>query len=163
MDDSFREKAKDWKKGHFFDEFDLGQIFEHHWGRTINEGDNSLFTALTLSYNPLYFNQEYARAYGHPGIVIHPMLVFLTVFGLSVEDLSEVGGVFLGVEKLVFSHPVHVGDTLTARSAVINLRNSESRQNAGIATWYTEGFNQRQQQVVAFRRTNLVNKRGSVV
>ena len=146
-------------KGHHFEEFEVGRVFEHHWGRTINEGDNSLFTTLTLCYNPLYFNAEYAREHEHPGVVVNPFLVFTTVFGLSVEDLSEIGGLFLGVEELAFHRPVYPGDTLTARSTVTDTRTSESRPQSGIVTWHTEGFNQRGERVIDFRRTNFVAKR----
>lgn len=149
------------RKGHQFEEFSLGQVFEHHWGRTINEGDNSLFTTLTLSYNPLYFNSEYAKGLGHPGTVVNPMLTFLTVFGLSVEDLSEAGGLFLGVDDLTFHREVYPGDTLVARSTVTEMRESESRPEQGIVTWHTEGLNQRSELVIDFHRTNLVTKRGN--
>lgn len=149
---------KVWRKGHRYEDFHVGQEFVHHWGRTINEGDNSLFSSLTLSYNPLYFNAEFAREHGHPGTVVNPMLVFLTVFGLSVEDLSEIGGFFLGVEDLAFLQPVYPGDTLTARSTVVEMRESESRPESGIVTWHTRGFNQRGELVIDFRRTNLVAK-----
>ena len=148
-----------WPKGNPYEEFTVGRVFEHHWGRTINEGDNSLFTTLTLSYNPLYFNAEYAKAHGHPSVVVNPNLVFLTVFGLSVEDLSEAGGLFLGVEELTFHQPVYPGDTVTARSTVVETRESESRPESGIVTWHTEGFNQRGERVIDFRRTNFVAKR----
>ena len=147
-------------RGRTFEDFAVGQSFEHHWGRTITEGDNALFTAATLAYNPLYFNAEYARACGHPDVVVCPMLVFATVFGLSVEDLSEGGGLFLGVEALAFAEPVHPGDTLTARSAVVEVRNSASRPGTGIVTWRTEGRNQRDAVVIDYRRTNLVGRRG---
>ena len=69
-------------KGHSFEDFKEGQVFEHHWGRTINAGDNSLFTTATLAHNPLYFNAEYARAHGHPDVVVNPMLVACTVVGV---------------------------------------------------------------------------------
>ena len=147
-----------WRKGHHFEEFTLGQEFQHHWGRTINEGDNSLFSSLTLSYNPHHFNAEYAKAHGHPGIVVNPMLVFLTVFGLSVEDLSEAGGLFLGVEDLTFAKPVYPGETLTANSTVVDMRESDSRPESGIVTWHTSGYNQRGELVIDFRRTNFVAK-----
>lgn len=100
-----------WRKGNHYEQFTVGQEFTHHWGRTINEGDNSLFSSLTLSYNPHYFNAEFAKAHGHPGIQVNPLLVFLTVFGLSVEDLSEAGGLFLGVEDLAYGPPVYPGDS----------------------------------------------------
>ncbi len=147
-----------WRKGNRYEDFSIGQEFVHHWGRTINEGDNSLFSTLTLSYNPHYFNAEFAKAHGHPGVVVNPVLVFLTVFGLSVEDLSEAGGFFLGVEDLEFLQPVYPGDTLTARSTVVDMRESDSRPESGIVTWHTLGFNQRGERVINFRRTNLVAK-----
>ena len=146
-------------KGHRFEEFTDGRVFEHHWGRTFGEGDNSLFATLALRYTPLYFNAEYARAHGHPSVVIDPLLVLCTAVGLSVEDLSEAGGPFLGVEQVEFALPVYPGDTLTARSTVISKRHSDSRPNFGIVTWQTEGRNQRGEIVVSFRRTNLVAKK----
>lgn len=148
-----------WEKGHVFEDFEVGRVFEHHWGRTITEADNVLFTTLTLSYNPLYFNAPYARAHGHASVVVNPFLVFCTVFGLTVEDLSERGGAFLGVDGLEFRAPVHVGDTLYARSTVVSRRESSSRKDQGIATWRTEGRNQKDEIVIEFQRTNLVMRR----
>jgi len=168
MSDEWRARARKIPKGHLYDDFEVGQVFSHHWGRTLNEGDNSLFTTLTLSFNPLYFNMQYARSHGHSRIVINPMLVFLTVFGLSVEDLSEAGGLFLGVDQLTFHRRVYPGDTLGARSTVVDKRESQSRPGSGIVTWHTEGFlldpagenSNDREPVVDFRRSNLVPKRG---
>jgi len=108
---------------------------------------------------PLYFNAEYARAHGHPGVVVDPLLVLCTVIGLSVEDLSEAGGPFLGVEDVEFRRPVYPGDTLNARSVVVTTRESESRPASGVVTWETQGRNQRDELVISYRRTNLVAKR----
>jgi acyl dehydratase len=144
------------RKGHAFEDFSVGQEFVHHWGRTLTEADNALFTAATLAYNPLYFNAEYARANGHPGVVITPMLVLCTVVGLSVEDLSEAGGPFLGVDALTFHRAVYAGDTLSARSTVVEARASASRPGSGIVTWHTSATNQRQELVLDYMRTNLV-------
>ena len=148
-------------KGRQFEDFTEGQTFEHHWGRTINEGDNSLFATLALRFTPLYTNAEYARAHGHPGVVVDPLLVLCTIVGLSVEDLSEGGGPFLGVEDVEFLVPVYPGDTLTAQSVVISKRESESRPQFGIVTWQSEGRNQKGEVVVRYRRSNLVVKRNS--
>ena len=152
-------RARKWPKGHHFEEFAVGQCFEHHWGRTLSAADNTLFSILTLHFNPLYFNAEFARAHEHASVVINPLLVFLTVFGMSVQDLSEAGGAFLGTDKLTFHRTVYPGDTLTARSVVIALRESASNPRAGIASWHTEGFNQRGERVIDFERTNMVHKR----
>ena len=149
-------------RGRVFEDFSVGRVFEHHWGRTIDVSDNTLFCSSTLQINPLYFNEVYARSLGHPSVVVAPMLVFSTVFGLSVEDLSERGGAFLGMENLTFVQPVYPGDTLTARSTVAATRESRSDPDYGIVTWHTEGFNQRGERVVDFHRSNLVIRRGAV-
>jgi itaconyl-CoA hydratase len=149
------------RKGQQFEDFAEGQAFEHHWGRTIGEGDNTLFATLALRFTPIYFNAEAARADGHPGIVVDPLLVLCTVVGLSVEDLSEGGGPFLGVDDVEFRRPVYPGDTITARSTVVSKRDSESRPNFGIVTWQTEGRNQKGEIVVSYRRSNLVVKRSA--
>ena len=151
----FRKQAKLWPKGNTYEEFEVGMVFQHHWGRTLNEGDNSLFTTLTLHFNPLYFNEPYAKAHGHPGVVVNPLLVFNTVFGMSVEDLSEGGGPFLGVDAMTHHRPVHVGDTVYARSEVVGKRTSEKFPGFGIVTWHTKGLNQDGEMVVDYRRTNL--------
>ena len=161
MNEELRSRAKKWPKGNHFEDFELGHVYNHHWGRTLNEGDNSLFTTLTLSFNPLYFNAGYARAHGHGGPVLNPMLVFLTVFGLSVEDLSEAGGFFLGVDDLKFHRTLYPGETVTARSTVVDKRESTSRPDHGIVTWHTEGFDGQGQRVIDFRRSNLVTRRSA--
>src|SRR5437773_9968422 len=118
-------------KGHAFEDFREGLVFEHHWGRTLNEGDNSLFATIALRFLPLYFNAEYARAHGHPGVVIDPLLVLCTVVGLSVADLSEASGPFLGVEDVEFLRAVHPGDTSTALSTVLPPGDAERRPGVG--------------------------------
>lgn len=158
-DADFRSRAVLMPKGNRFEDMAPGRVFEHHWGRTLTEGDNAAFTTQTLSFCPLYFNAPYAQSMGHPGVQVNPLLVFNTVFGLSVEDLSEGGGPFLGVDDCQFIQPVYPGDTLTARSQVENAKASNSQPKFGIVTWHTEGFNQRGEAVIAFRRTNLVRRR----
>ena len=143
-------------RGRMYDEFEIGEPIIHHWGRTITEADAIQFSHLTLSYNPLYFNLEYAKAHGHPGLVVNPHLVFNVILGLSVEDCSEgIAGPFLGVYDLTYHQPVYVGDTLTARSVTTDKRLSEKDPEKGILTWHTEGFNQSGDRVIDFRRSNL--------
>lgn len=161
METDFRSKAVTRPRGNWYEDFEIGREFTHHWGRTINEGDNSSFTTLTLHFNPLYFNREYAAAHGHPREQVNPMLVFTTVFGLSVEDLSENGAAFLGVDDLTWHLPVYPGDTLTATSTVHARRPSNKDPRQAICTWHTRGFNQHGRMVIDFKRTNLILKRPS--
>ena len=146
------------RKGHSYEDFSVGQVFEHHWGRTITAGDNAVFSTATCNWNPMHLNAEFAQAHGHPDVVVNPMLVLCIAVGLSVEDLSEAGGPFLGVNDCTFHRPVHPGDTITARSTVEAVRESESRPGTGIVTWHTEVHNQRGELVVDYHRTNLVAK-----
>lgn len=152
-------RARLWRKSRYFEDFAIGQRYSHHWGRTVTESDNILFTTLSLSFNPCYFNREYALAMGHRDILVNPMLVFGIVLGLSVEDLTENAGAFVGLEALKYHEPVYPGDTLMATSEVIGARASKSRPNQGIVTWHTEGFNQRGRRVIDYCRSNLVFKK----
>ncbi|MGW4203156.1 MaoC family dehydratase [Streptomyces sp. NPDC004726] len=156
MKDPDFEQFERQTKGRTFGDFAPHQEFEHHWGRTVTEAESILFSTSTCNWNPLYVNAEFARAHGHPSVVVNPMLVLCIVVGLSVEDLSEAGGPFLGVDNVEFGSPVHHGDTLTAKSVVIAVRHSASRPGNGIITWQTTCSNQSGAEVVRLRRTNLV-------
>lgn len=153
------EKARTWKRGNRFEDFEIGRKFDHHWGRTITESDNINFSVLTLTYNPVYTNREVAMARGFTGSPVNPYLVFNTVFGLSVEDLSEGGGPFVGVNNLRFLSDVYPGDTVYASSEVIAARLTKGRPGYGIVTWKTQGTRKDGEVVVEFERSNLVRQR----
>lgn len=159
MSDEFEEvkqSANKWYRGSGFDDFEVGQTLLHHWGRTITESDALQFAHLTMSYNPIYFNAEYAKAHGYDGIVVCPHLVLNTVIGMSVEDNSEIlGGPFLGVDDVQYHETVYPGDTITAESETIAKRKSDSDDNKGVVTWHTKGFNQHGKCVCEFKRSNL--------
>ncbi len=144
------------QRGAHLGKFEAGQIYNHHWGRTITAGDNSLFSTTTCNWNPMHLNVEFAAAHGFDDVVVNPMLVLCTVIGLSVEDLSESGGPFVGVDDCQFPTPVHPGDTITANSEVLAVRLSKSRPGTGIVTWRTTGHNQRGQVVCQYVRSNLI-------
>jgi len=149
------------ERGHCFEDFAVGQVWVHHWGRTLTTADNVAFSTATAAWHPLYLNVEAARAEGHPAMVMNPMLVLCVTFGLSVEDLSEMGGPFVGLDTCTFHRPGYAGDTVTATSTVVDARPSNSRPRFGIVTWATEGRNQHGEVLVSFQRTNLVAKRAS--
>ena len=146
------------KRGRYFEEFTVDQVYQHHWGRTITAADNIMFSTSMCCWLPMYLNVPFAKSHGHPDAVINPMLVVCTAVGMSAEDLSEAGGAFLGLESCRFHRPVYPGDTLVARSTVVATRPSNSRPG-GIVSWHTEAHNQRNELVVDFVRTNLVAAR----
>jgi len=154
-----KAEARTWTRGNRYEDFELGRRFVHHWGRTVTAADNTLFSTLTLHYNPHYSSADFARAHGHPDTPVNPLLVFNTVFGLTVEDLSEGGGPFLGVDELDYRKIVYPGDTLYACSEVVSRRLASNRPGYGIVTWQTWGTNQNGDEVIRFKRTNLVKQR----
>ena len=153
-----------WQKARYFDEFKVGQEFVHHWGRTLTESDNLTFTTATLAFNPIYFNEHYAHEQGHPRCVLNPYLLLLTTIGLSVQDLSEAGGAFLGLGRVRFHGPAYPGETLSAHSEVLEVRESRSRPGYGIVSWRTIGkigSNGSQRAVVELERSNLLPTRAT--
>lgn len=148
-----------WAKGNRYEDFEVGQQLEHHWGRTLTQADNALFCTSTLCWLPLHLNDEYAREAGHDGVLLHPLLVFCTVLGLSVEDLSESGGAFLGVDDLRFLESARPGVTVYGRSTVLAMRESASRPTQGIVTWRTEGVDGDGRVLIDFKRSNLIMRR----
>lgn len=149
-------RAVPWGKGRYYADQPLGEERVHHWGRTFTETDSILYSTLTLAFNPMYTNKEYAKALGYRDLVINPLFVFNTALGLSVEDNSEVGGFFLGVEDLVYGAPVYPGDTMIVTSVTKAKRLSKQRENMGIITWRTSGRNQHGEMIVEFDRSNFV-------
>jgi itaconyl-CoA hydratase len=143
-------------KGHCFEEFEVGQRYDHHWGRTITETDQVIFSTGLCFWTPMYLNTEFARAHGHPSPPVNPWLVCCIAVGLSVEDLSEAGGMFVGIDDGVFGQPVYVGDTITSWSTVLSVRASASRPDYGIVGWETVAENQHAQTVLTLHRANLV-------
>lgn len=146
-------------RGNLFEDFKVGQVFKHHWGRTLTEGDNTFFSTMTMNYNPLYFNKEYAKEMGFAGTLVNPLLVMNTVLGLSVEDLSEAGGPFLGIDNCIFHKPVYPGDTIYSESTVLDKRETKSRPDHGVVHWKTVGRNQKGEVVMEYERRNLIRKR----
>ena len=146
------------ERGHFFEDFAVGHLFKHPWGRTITDGDNSFCSSVTMNANPIYFNREYAQSLGYKGVVVNHMLVMNVVFGLSVEDLSERAIAHLGYEKMKFIETVYPCDTITSESLVLEKRDT-SRPDRGVVKFRTTGYNQRTEKVLEYERPVLVRKR----
>ena len=139
-----------------FEDFEVGREFRHQRGRTITEGEAVDFATQWLQFEPALLDRGYAIYLGHPDLVVSPLLVYAVVFGLTVEDLSEAGGVLLGADEIRFHATVHPGDTLHARSTVLSARPSSKNPRTGIVQWATTGFSDRTGPVVTFTRSNLV-------
>jgi acyl dehydratase len=153
--------TRTFSRGRFFEDFEPGALYRHHWGRTLTEAESIQFSTWTMNANPLYFNREHAKALGFPALPIQPLLVLNVIFGLSVEDLSEKAIAHLGYWKMRFLAPVYPGDTLFSESEVLGKRESDSKPDRGIVHVRTRGVNQREEPVLEYERKILVQKRGA--
>jgi acyl dehydratase len=152
--------VRDGWKGRYFEDFEVGDIYEHPLGRTITTADNIWFTLLTQNTAPAHFDHYYAKQteFGKP--LVNSCLTLALVTGQSVTDISQNAMANLGWDAVRLPHPVFEGDTVYSRSEVLEKRNSESRENVGIVSVRTSGFNQDGTEVISFRRTVMVFLRG---
>ena len=149
--------------GRYFEDFNVGDVYEHRPGRTISEADNQWFTLLTMNTHPLHFDAEYASKseFGKP--LVNSCLTRSVVAGMSVSDVSQKNIANLGWTDIKLPGPVFVGDTLYAESEVLDKRESKSRPTQGVVTIRTIGTKQDGTTVMSFERVMLVPKRGHAV
>jgi acyl dehydratase len=160
MSDTSEMTVKEGWRGRFFEDFAVGDVYEHLLGRTITSVDNIWFTLLTQNTAPIHFDHQYAAQteFGKP--LVNSCLTLALVTGQSVSDVSQNVIANLGWDEVRLPHPVFEGDTVYSRSEVLEARASGSRKNAGIVTVRTTGFNQEGTEVISFRRTVMVYRRG---
>ena len=148
--------------GRVFEDFEVGDVYEHPLGRTVIAADNIWFTCLTMNTNPIHFDAEYASRteFGKP--LVNSCFTLALVTGQSVTDLTVNAVANLGWDEVKLPHPVFEGDTIRSKSEVLEIRESKSRPTAGIVRVKTTGMNQQGVPVIEFTRTFMIWKRGHV-
>ncbi|MGY9031687.1 MAG: MaoC family dehydratase [Rhodobacterales bacterium] len=146
--------------GRYFEDFIVGDIYEHRPNRTISEADNTWFTLLTMNTHPMHFDAEYAKHSEFGKCIICSPLTIALMVGMSVQDVSQKAIANMGWTDIRMTYPLFAGDTLTSESEVLGKRLSKSRPNAGLVTVKTNGFNQDAKLVCDFQRTILIPTRG---
>jgi acyl dehydratase len=146
--------------GRSYEDFTVGDLYEHRPGRTISEADNTWFTLLTMNNHPLHFDHAYAAKteFGRP--VVNSCLTLAMVTGMSVGDVSYRAIGNLGWDKVRLSAPVFAGDTIYAESEVLAKRKSKSRPHQGVVTVRTRGLKADGTEFMSFERAVLVPMRG---
>ena len=144
--------------GKYFEELEIGMVFNHQPSRTVTETDNLLFTTLTLNPQPLHLDAEFAKESIHGQILVNSIFTLGLVVGLSVGDTTlgtTLGN--LGFEKTTFPNPVFIGDTITVSSTVLTKRESRSKSDRGIVTFEHQGINQRDEVVCRCERLAMMS------
>jgi len=144
--------------GRFFEDFRIGDTLRHATPRTLNPGDASLYSALYGSRFAVQSADTFAQGIGYPHSPIDDLLSFHVVFGKSVPDVSLNAVANLGYAEGRFLRPVYPGDTLSAVSEVIGLKENTNRQT-GVVYVRTRGANQDGQSVLEYVRWVMVRKR----
>ncbi len=144
--------------GNFFEDFKIGQQLAHATPRTLTEGDRALYTALYGSRFALQSGDGFARHLGFRQSPIDDLLVFHTVFGKSVPDISLNAVANLGYAEGRFLKPVYPGEMLSASSEVIGLKENSNKET-GVVYVRTHGRNAAGEQVLSYVRWVMVRKR----
>jgi len=149
--------------GKFYEDYVVGDVYQHAIGRTISEADATWFTQLTCNTNQNHFNAHFAQSnpITNGRIIVNSGLTVAMVLGMSVLDMSQNAVANLGWTDIRLTHPVYVGDTLYAESICLDKRESASKSEMGIITMFTRGLNQDGDIVVSWTRSVMIPKRSS--
>jgi acyl dehydratase len=145
--------------GRYYDDFEIGAVYEHRPGRTITEADNIWFTNLTMNTHPVHFDKAYAEKTEFGQLLVNSTLTLAMVAGMSVSDTSQKAVANLGWKEIKLTAPVFVGDTLYAESEVLDKRESRSRPGQGIVTVKTIGKKADGTVFMEYERSFLIAKR----
>lgn len=144
--------------GNYFDDFVVGEEIEHCLSKTVLESDNNLFCLLTMNHHPVHINTDYAEKEQHGKILVAGTLVFSLVVGMSVLDISGKAIANLDYESVRHLAPVFIGDTLYAKTIILDKKVSKSKPDRGIIYVETVGYNQNHVPVINIRRHVLIKK-----
>ncbi|HVM00686.1 MAG TPA: MaoC family dehydratase [Egibacteraceae bacterium] len=146
--------------GRYFEEFEVGDVYEHWPGKTITEYDDHLFCAITYNQHPLHSDRNYAETSTQFGRnVVVGNLVYSLVLGQSVPDVSGKAIANLEVSSLRHANPTFHGDTIYSETRVLDTKASRSKPDRGVVTVETIGYKQDGTVVCEFTRKVLVPRR----
>jgi len=143
-------------QGRFYEDFEVGDVYKHPYGRTVTETDNVWLTNITMNVNPMHFNEPYAAATEFGERLVDGLFVIALAVGMSVIDVSQNATANLGYDEVRHHAPVYHGDTIFAESEVVSKRESDSRDHVGIVTTELRAYNQDDEKVLSLQRTNMV-------
>ncbi|WP_380676630.1 MaoC family dehydratase [Salinigranum sp. GCM10025319] len=158
-DDATERRLVSGWQGRFYEDFTVGDVYKHPYGRTVTETDNVWFTNLTMNLNPMHFNEAYASRTEFGERLVDGTFVIALAVGMSVIDVSANATANLGYDAVRHHAPVFHGDTLFAESEVLDKRDSDSRDHVGIITTELRAYNQEGTKVLSLERTPMVLKR----
>jgi|ERR1700730_1633634 itaconyl-CoA hydratase len=146
--------------GRYFEEFTIGDVYEHRPGRTITDADNIQFSLLTMNNHPMHCDMAFAAKSEFGRLLVNSGLTLAVVLGMTVGDVSGKAIANLGWTEIKLTAPVFGGDTIYAESEVLDKRESKSRPTQGIVSVRTRGTKADGTVFMSFDRSVLIPKRG---
>lgn len=143
----------------YYEDFEVGTVYEHTRGKTMTEMDGVLLTNLVLNTAQGHFNEDRMKDSEFGQRIVYGGVNLSLVCGIASEDISENAITELAYDDVQFTTPVFHGDTLYAESEVLDKRDSDERPDAGVVTFRVRGFNQDDEQVLGATKKILVKKR----
>lgn len=143
----------------YYEDFEVGEIYEHTRGKTVTEMDNVAITNLVLNTAQGHFNEDQMEDSEFGERIVYGGINLSMVCGLASEDISENAITELGYDEVRFSNPVFHGDTLYAASEVLSKHDSDDRSDGGVVEFRIRGYNQDDEQVVGATKRVLLKKR----
>ena len=129
--------------GLWYEDFEIGQEFNHEWTRTIIEADNRWFSLLTMNNQPVHIDRHAAAKSIYKQPLVNSLFTLGCLIGMTVNDTTFGTTIAnLGMNNIAFPHPLFEGDTLNVKTTVLSKRESRSRPGEGIVELRHEGFNQ---------------------
>ena len=149
--------------GLYYEDFKVGDVYEHRPGRTITDADNIQFSLLTMNLHPMHCDANFAATseFGKP--LVNSGLTLAIVLGMTVPEISGQAVANLGWKDISLTAPVFPGDTIYAESEILKKRESKSRPGQGIVTVSTTGTKQDGTVFMTFVRSALVRSRASAL
>jgi len=143
---------------HYYEDFTAGSVFESR-GRTVTEADIVNFAGLSGDFVELHTNEEFARQSPFGQRIAHGALVFSISTGLMTQMnlVNDTVLAFYGLDKLRFTAPVFIGDTVRVTKRVIELKEKDA--DRGVVTFETQVLNQNHEAVIVYTDKLLVKRR----
>src|SRR3954467_7444063 len=158
-DQAAREASGTRPYGRYFEEFEVGAVYQHRPAKPVTESDDHLFCLITMNHHPLHLNDVYAAESQQGRNVVVGPLVYSLALGMSVGDVSGKAIANLATEDLKHPAPVFHGDTLFCESEVLEVTPSRSKQDRGVVKVHTRVLNQDGTLVAEFKRAVLVPRK----
>ena len=156
MDHDGREAFGSW-----YEDYQVGDIYKHWPGRTVNEYDDTLFSMITMNHAPLHIDEHYMSGSQFGQRLVNGLFVISLVVGMTVREISGKAIANLEYETVKHLGPTFHGDTIYAETEILEKRESKSKNDRGILYVETRAWNQRDETILTLRRRVMIPKRGN--